>query len=75
MECGWSADQVEVVGFVDSQRFMDVAMRVDVRSHGPIQREAAGRHEAGEYEHLKKLFSQNTLSKCSSVRKESNTPI
>ena len=44
---GWPADQVEVVGFVDSQSFMDVAVRVDVRSHGAVQRQAAGREEAG----------------------------
>lgn len=47
MQCGWPADQVEVVGFVDSQSFMDVTVGVDVRSHGTIQRQAAGREEAG----------------------------
>lgn len=44
---GWPADQVEVVGFVDSQSFMDVTVRVDVRSHGAVQRQAARRGEAG----------------------------
>lgn len=44
---GWPADQVEVVGFVDSQSFMDVTVRVDVCSHGAVQRQAAGREEAG----------------------------
>ena len=42
VQSGWPADQVEVVGFVDSQSFVDVAMRVDVRSHGAVQRQAAG---------------------------------
>ncbi len=47
MQCGWPADQVEVVSFVDSQSFMDVAVRVDVCGHGAVQRQAAGREEAG----------------------------
>lgn len=38
---GWPAHQVEVVGFVDGQRFMDVTVRVDVCSHGAVQRQAA----------------------------------
>lgn len=42
MQCGWPADQVEVVGFVDSQSFVDVTVRVDVRSHGAVQGQAAG---------------------------------
>lgn len=47
VQCGWPADQVEVVCFVDSQSFMDVTVRVDVCSHGAVQRQAAGREEAG----------------------------
>lgn len=47
MQCGRPANQIEVVGFVDSQGFMDVTMWVDVCSHGTIQRQAAGKGEAG----------------------------
>lgn len=43
MHCGWPADHVEVVGFVDSQSFMDVTVRVDVYSHGTVERQAAER--------------------------------
>lgn len=46
MQCGWPADQVEVVSFVDSQGFMDVTVRVYVCSHGAVQGQAAGRGEA-----------------------------
>lgn len=46
MQCGWPADKVEVVGFVDSQCFMHVTVRVDVRSHGPIQRQTAEKKKA-----------------------------
>lgn len=36
VQCGWPADQVEVVGFVDSQGFVNVTVRVDVCSHGAV---------------------------------------
>lgn len=39
---GWPADQVKVVGFVDSQSFVDVTVGVDVCRHGAVQRQAAG---------------------------------
>lgn len=39
---GGPADQVQVVGFVDSQGFMNVAVGVDVCSHGAIQGQAGG---------------------------------
>lgn len=42
MQCGGPADQVQVVGFVDSQRFMNVTVRVDVCRHGAVQRQAGG---------------------------------
>lgn len=44
MQSGRPANQVEVVGFVDSQCFVNIAMRVDICSHGPIQRQAAEKH-------------------------------
>lgn len=40
MHRGWPADQVKVIGFVDSQSFMDVTMRVDICSHRTIERQA-----------------------------------
>lgn len=46
MQCGRPAHKVQVVGFVDSQSFVDVTVRVDVRSHGAVQRQAAGRGHA-----------------------------
>lgn len=52
VQCGWPADQVEVVGFVDSQGLMDVTVRVDIRSHGAVQRQAAERKKAGGVCHL-----------------------
>lgn len=45
VHCGWPADHVEVVGFVDSQSFVDVTVRVDVCSHGTVERQAAERDE------------------------------
>lgn len=47
VERGWPADQVEIVSFVDSQGLMDVTVRIDIRSHRPIQRQAAEKQEAG----------------------------
>lgn len=47
MQCGWPADQVEVVGFVHGQGFVDITVRVDVRSHGAVQRQAAEREAGG----------------------------
>lgn len=47
VQCGWPANQVEVVGFVDSQGFMDIAVRVDISRHGAVQRQAAEKEEAG----------------------------
>lgn len=43
MQRGWPADQVQVVGFVHRQSFMDVTVRVDIRSHGAVQRQAKER--------------------------------
>lgn len=40
MQRGWPADQVKVIGFVDGQGFMDVTMRVDIRSHRTVERQA-----------------------------------
>lgn len=42
VHCGWPTNQVEVAGLVDSQSLMDIAMWVDVSSHGPVQRQTAG---------------------------------
>lgn len=58
MQCRWPADQVEVVGFVDSQGFMDVAMRVDVCSHGAIQRQAEDLIFCGDFCVLALLTAQ-----------------
>lgn len=48
VQCGRPAHKVQVVGFVDSQSFVNVTVRVDVRSHGAVQRQAAGRGHANE---------------------------
>lgn len=48
MQRRWPSNQVKVVGFVDSQRFVDVTVRVDVRSHGAVQRQAAERERERE---------------------------
>lgn len=45
VQCGWPANQVEVVGFVDSQGFMDITVRIDICSHGAVQRQAAEKQE------------------------------
>ncbi len=59
VQCGWPADQVEVVGFVDSQRFMDVAVRIDICSHGAVQGQAARREEAPAVIRTSKTEHQN----------------
>lgn len=58
MQCGWPADQVEVVGFEDSQGFMDVTVRVDVCSHGSIQRQAEDFIFSGDFCVLALLTAQ-----------------
>lgn len=50
MQRRWPSNQVKVVGFVDSQRFVDVTVRVDVRSHGAVQGQAAERGRERERE-------------------------
>lgn len=49
MQCGWPADQVEVVGFVDSEGFMDITVRVDICSHGAVKRQTAEGEKAGDF--------------------------
>lgn len=39
MQRGRSAGQVEIVGLVDGQGFMDVAVRVNVGRHGAVERQ------------------------------------
>lgn len=51
MQCGGPADQVQVVGFVHRQGFMDVTVRVDVRSHGAVERQAEEREPVSETSH------------------------
>lgn len=55
---GWPAHQVEVVGFVDGQRFMDVTVRVDVCSHGAVQRQAEDLSLRGDFCVLALLTAQ-----------------
>lgn len=52
MQRGWPADQVKVIGFVDSQSFMDVTMRVDICSHRTVEGQA--REERNEWKDVKK---------------------
>lgn len=47
MQRGWPAVQVKVVGFVDGQSFMDVAMRVDIHSHWTVQGQAGEEGQTG----------------------------
>lgn len=42
VQCGWPADQVKVVGFVDGQGFVDITVGVDICRHGAVQRQAVG---------------------------------
>lgn len=42
MQRGRSAGQVEIVGLVDGQGFMDVAVRVNVGRHGAVERQTEG---------------------------------
>lgn len=48
MQRGGPADQVQVVGFVHRQGFVDVAVRVDVCSHWAVQRQAEESERSGE---------------------------
>lgn len=61
MQRRWPSNQVKVVGFVDSQRFVDVTVRVDVRSHGAVQGQAAERRRWKMCE-FSKLLSENKTS-------------
>lgn len=54
VQCGGSADKVQVVGLVDGQSFVDVTVRIDVRSHGAVQRQTAGRERQQRHNLMQK---------------------
>lgn len=60
MQSGWPADHVKVIGFVDSQSFMDVTMRVDICSHRTVERQAG---EANITHHVQKCQKESISTK------------
>lgn len=55
MQRGRSAGQVEIVGLVDGQGFMDVAVRVNVGRHGAVERQTEGGKGGGMREGMEIL--------------------